>query len=109
MTGGSIIIPIDISTEATTMSITRNGMKDHEADLKSPCQLREHERRDQGHGRNIILVFGLRILPEMSISRRQVLFPGLAEHELTHRLHGQLQGLFLGDLLCSCTAAGPYR
>ena len=27
MTGGSIIMPIDISTDATTMSMTRNGRK----------------------------------------------------------------------------------
>ena len=47
MAGGSCIMPMDRVTDATAMSITRNGKKQHGADLKAGLQFRKDISRNE--------------------------------------------------------------
>ncbi len=53
-TGGSIIMPIDIKTDATTRSMIRNGRNSRKADLEGALELGDHEGRHQHAQRQIL-------------------------------------------------------
>ena len=59
-TGGSIIMPIDISTDATTMSMMTKGRNKQEADLEGAPQFGDHEGRDQDLQRDRVGAVGRR-------------------------------------------------
>ena len=84
ITGGSIIMPIDISAEATTRSITRNGMKIDEADDERGSQLRDHERRDQRRQRHVVRRRRVRP-PRRAGHQRQVFLARVRQHEVAQR------------------------
>jgi hypothetical protein len=53
MTGGNMIIPMDISTEATTISMIMKGMNSRYAYLECYRQFIEYERWNEYIGRHI--------------------------------------------------------
>jgi hypothetical protein len=98
ITGGSIIMPIDISTQATTMSMTRNGTK-----IRKPIS---NARRS-----SLIENAGSRILSSTSsrpagaghardlVEQGEILVAHLGQHEAAERGHGAGEALGLVDLL----------
>ncbi len=63
ITGGSMIIPIDISVEATTMSMMMNGMIQQDPDLEGHRHLVDDEGGDQHVGGHVRPGRGLRQAP----------------------------------------------
>ena len=83
-TGGNCIIPTEVVIAATTMSITRNGRKDHRADLESRLQLGEDVGRHHDAHRQIFRASWTRNLGQLH-EQRQVLLARVPQHEIAHR------------------------
>ena len=81
MAGETIIMPIDISTLATTMSMIRNGMNIDEADLERGLQLAGDEGRHQDPQRHVFGVLQLRVLGQLH-EQREVGLARLPQHEV---------------------------
>ena len=83
--GGSIIMPMHISVDATTRSMIRNGRKIRNPIWNAVLSSEIDEGRDQDVGRDVGPRVGLFELGEAG-EQREVLRPRLVEHELAHRL-----------------------
>ena len=96
--GGSIIMPIDIVSVATIMSMTRNG-NTKEPDLKAATELGNHEGGDKqpqirfGSIRDVEAPFG------QALEQSHILFSNLTEHEFPERLDDCGERVLLTDLI----------
>ena len=85
VTGGSIIMPSDISDAETTMSMTRNGMK-----MTKPMMnaARSSDRTNAGIrvvSAHVVGVRRLRLVGHLG-EQRDLVLAGVLEHELAQRL-----------------------
>ncbi len=89
-TGESIIMPIDISTLATTRSMITNGMKIRKPDQEGGFQLARDKRRDEQRQRHILR--GREALAAGDAhERRDVALAGLVQHELLQGHEGAVE------------------
>ncbi len=93
--GDNIIMPIAISTEDTTRSMTRKGINSMPADLEGGLQLAEHERGQQDR-EGVVLRLRHRILRGEVGDLGEGAFVGLCEHEMRDRSFGGRAGLVSG-------------
>jgi len=92
---GSITMPMDMSVEATTMSMTRNGKEDEKADLNAVLSS-TRERGDEDVRRDVLA--GLRAVDlRQAREEGEVGLTRLAEHELAHRALRAVECLDLVD------------
>jgi hypothetical protein len=98
MIGGSIIIPIDIKTDATTMSMIRKGRNSKKADLEGALQLADHEGRNEDADRHLLAYLFVGDAGDVD-EQLNILFTHVPHHEFAERRNALLECFELGDLL----------
>ena len=97
MIGGSISIPMDMSTDATTMSMIKNGTKIRKPisnARRSSLTINAGISTRSGH----VLAHLLRRQFRHVLEQRQILIAHMSQHEIAHRDNGTLERLHFVDL-----------
>src|SRR4029079_16170597 len=106
-TGGNIIMPIDMSTEATTRSMMRNGRKSKNPISKARLSS-EIMKADEDPHRQIFRALRLRLARHVH-DQPQILFADVLLHETAQWSAGAVEGLvdaaLVGCARTSCDTA----